>query len=104
MRTIKSTVTAAAGQTWSDVSILATGTADYAFAIALANGLSVTDKLVSGSSIHIPEGLEIQSRDLQFYQARNLAPATGVTLAEMPLLDTDPGIGEMIIGTSFIVR
>lgn len=67
-----------ANQSMYDVSIMATGTADNAFAIALANLLSITDELVVGSFLIIPDSLTKQPKVLQYLTARNIQIATAL--------------------------
>lgn len=67
-----------AKQSIYDVSIMSTGTADNAFAIALANSLSVTDELVVGSFIIVPDTLVKQAKVLQYLSARNIQIATAL--------------------------
>lgn len=66
-------------QTFLDLSIQYTGNVFNAFAIALHNGLSITDDLINGSTIEIPDGLTMSAKELQYYAAREILPATGIT-------------------------
>lgn len=66
-------------QSFYDISILYTGTAENAFFIATANRRSVTSNLATGEDIIIPADLVKDSKVLQYYTARNIIPATGLT-------------------------
>ncbi|MCT2563943.1 hypothetical protein [Chryseobacterium herbae] len=66
-------------QTLLDISIQNTGSVQNCFQIALANGISVTDALTTGSNL---EGAKIAvvDEDIQFYfKAKKIQPATGIT-------------------------
>ncbi len=72
------TVKALALQSFYDISISQTGTAENAFLIATANSRSLTDSLTTGEDIIIPWDLIKDSKVLQYYSARNIIPATGL--------------------------
>lgn len=92
-------------QSWADISILKTGTPDNAFAIALANGFSVTDTIPEGTQFVIPSDLVTSSPEVvQYFTARELVPATDLTVTNNDLLEDDLGIGLMEIGSTFKVR
>jgi hypothetical protein len=63
-------------QNWFDISIQYTGNVYNARAIATANNRSVTDVLKTGETITIPNGLPLSNKELQYFGARNLKPAT----------------------------
>jgi hypothetical protein len=65
-------------QNFYDISIQYTGNVYNARAIATANNRSVTDVLRTGETIIIPNGLPLSSKEMQYFAARNLKPATGV--------------------------
>lgn len=71
------TIRALSKQTFYDISIQYFGTADYAFAIAHGNQKSVSDTLVVGQEIALPELIK-DAKVLQYYKARNIIPATGL--------------------------
>ena len=66
-------------QTIYDISIQHTGTVDNAFAIALKNKISISQKLSSGMVLTIPDELTKDNKVLQYLKARNIIPATGLT-------------------------
>lgn len=66
-------------QSFLDLSIQYTGNVYNAFEIALANNKSVTDALTIGEMLVIPSGLTKSNKELQYFNARNLLPATAIT-------------------------
>jgi hypothetical protein len=51
------TYTTLPNQTLCDVALMATGTLETLFAIATANGLSVSDDVAPGATLQLPPGL-----------------------------------------------
>lgn len=91
-------------QSWFDISIKHTGNVLNAFDIALANDQSITDKIDVNAIIVIPDNLLLNNKELQYYNARNINPATGLTLTnENMVIGKEIGIGAMVIGSTFIV-
>ncbi len=90
-------------QSWFDISVIYTGTAVNAFHIALANNMSVTEKIDLGTPIKIPGNLVVNKKEIQYYQAKKILPATGITAQNAELIETGIGIGKMKIGSTFIV-
>ena len=83
-----------------DFALQHTGSVENSFAIAIANGFSVSDILSIGSSAEIPENV-IQNPDvLNEYKAKKIEPATGQAISEEEI-PTLKGIGYMQIGNSF---
>lgn len=73
------TVKVLALQSFYDISIYHTGTAENAFLIATANQKSITDILETGADVVIPSTVIKDSKVLQYYAARTIIPATGLT-------------------------
>ena len=91
------TIKALSKQTFYDISIQYFGTADYAFAIAYANQKSVSDALAIGELLVLPE-LSKDAKVLQYYKARNIIPATGLSnLPELPIINYEFPQGEFPI-------
>jgi hypothetical protein len=86
------------GQTLFDLSIQCLGIADRVFDIALLNGLSITDRLVSGQEILIPEVAFAELKIVDFFR-HPWFPACGDP-DDFELLG---GINFMQIGTNFKV-
>lgn len=84
-------------QSFYDISIQYYGTADHAFAIAFANKRSPSDLLNTGEELVLPE-LEKDLKTLQYYKARKIVPATGLsTLPELPIINYEFPQGEFPI-------
>ena len=73
MRTIK----VSENQSLLDFSIQTAGDASAAFALALANDISITDELQTGQEL-IPAGMAAKEIT-DYYTNRKLKPATGIT-------------------------
>ncbi|AQY22969.1 hypothetical protein [Riemerella anatipestifer] len=85
-------------QSFLDLALQHTGKATNAFAIALANGKSITDDLEAGSEIKITT--EAQNKDiLSYYTAKGIQPATAIT----EVVEKCSGIGCWAIGVDFKV-
>jgi len=62
------------GQSLFDIAVQQLGSAEGAFALAIANGLDLTDELVPGLELQLPEVL---NTDIALYfSSRNISPAT----------------------------
>ncbi|QIY83414.1 hypothetical protein HER18_07660 [Chryseobacterium sp. NEB161] len=90
-------------QSLLDIAIQHTGSVLNVFLIAQANGLAVSDELVAGSELTIPD-VENNNDILNYYSSRAIQPATAITT----IIDdnTEPkleGIGYWIIGDDNIV-
>lgn len=90
-------------QTLLDLAIQYTGTAENAFDLALANNKSITDDLQAGESIDISTYDTQKNKDiLNYYQAKKLQPATGLSSQQL-INDKPEGIDYWAIQTDFIV-
>ena len=91
-------------QSLIDVAIQHTGTIENAFKIAVANGLSLTDDLEPGEQLIIPEDVEMNSDVVNYFSAKGIQPATGLTENDLLIAQTvQRGIGYMQIGKTFKV-
>lgn len=97
------TVTVLHNQTLLDIAIQYTGVIENSFNIAFFNNLSLSDPLVYGMSLIIPDDLEVDSDTVNFYQDNNLQPATEI---DPNLIKITPlsGIGYWEIENEFIVE
>lgn len=86
-----------------DIAIQHTGHVQNAFAIAVANGKSVSDDLFAGDDLIIPQTVLISSDIVSYYSAKNIQPATGLTVTENASIPVLRGIGYMSIGKTFKV-
>jgi hypothetical protein len=64
------------GQSILDIAIQACGSATAAFALAVANGLSVTDDLIPGQDLVVPA--VVNSDVVTYYVNNGIVPVTGV--------------------------
>jgi hypothetical protein len=70
------------------------GALDFCF----DSGISLTDDMVAGTDFTLSDKLISDTDILNYYTNNNYKPATAT------LIDTDFGIGEMAIGSTFIIR
>ena len=89
-------------QSLLDFTLQHCGTLDALFQTAITNSISITSEIVSGSELLIPVDALVDNDILQFYSIKGIKPAFGNTVNE--LLIPELGIGQMAIGTTFIVR
>ncbi|MGG7468673.1 hypothetical protein [Chryseobacterium arthrosphaerae] len=96
------TVTVLHNQTLLDIAIQYTGIVKNSFDIAVYNGISVSDTLVYGASLIIPDDLEIDIDTVNYYLANNLQPSTEI---DPDLITITPlsGIGYWEIENEFII-
>jgi hypothetical protein len=92
-------VTVEQGQNMLDVALQHCGNTSAAFAIAKLNGLSLTDDLIAGSSLIIPDVVEPAM--VQYLSDNNIVPATGTSL--IGEVEAPGGIDYMAIEVDFIV-
>lgn len=67
------------GQNLLDIAIQTTGDASTALALALTNGLCLTDDLAVDFVINVPDDIGTDENIKSYYSARGYKPATGVT-------------------------
>lgn len=96
-------ITVRNNQSLLDIAIQYKGTVEAAFAIALANNISLTDDLMTGQELIIPHTKFYNKLILDNYQGKGFLPATAVTDDYVNKID-DPGIGEMIINVNFMPK
>ena len=88
-------------QSLLDLAVQHTGAVENTFAIAVANGLSLTDDLPAGTEIKLPDSVNKDSDVLNYYSAKRLQPATAVILP--PEEERLEGIGYWAISVDFKV-
>lgn len=96
------TITILHNQSLLDIAIQYTGDAQNAFLIAKENSLSVSAYLVPGFELVIPQGMPFNRNILEYYQAKDIKPATGVEIDEEGGEELE-GIGYWIINKNFKV-
>ncbi|WP_312399474.1 hypothetical protein [Chryseobacterium sp.] len=90
-------------QSLLDFSIQHTGSVANAFVIAVANGFSVSDLITAGTSLQIPDTIQITSNILNYYKAKKIQPSTGLTVEQIEEIPTLKGIGYMVLSQTFKV-
>ena len=71
------------------------------FALAVVNGLSLTDDLPAGAEIKLPDSVNKDSDVLNYYTSKRLQPATAVIM--LPEEERLEGIGYWAISVDFKV-
>lgn len=66
------------GQNLLDIAIQGTGDPGDALAIAIANGLCLTDDLEAGQEVLIPDDIAGEVNVRAYYHSRGLRPATAI--------------------------
>lgn len=90
-------------QSLFDIAILYFGTVAAVFDIAFLNNISVTEVLVPGQNIQLPNKDYGTNQVAAYFDNNGILPATAIS--DFDLEQTTPllGIGTMAIGTTFIV-
>ncbi|MGV0922416.1 hypothetical protein [Empedobacter tilapiae] len=92
-------------QTLLDVSIYLFGTAKGAFQLAEVNNLSVTDDIIAGQILEIPNDLDFGERlTVEYYQLENLKPATAIQLETLEIIELPSGIDYWAIQIDFEIQ
>lgn len=93
-------------QSFLDVAIQHTGTVANIWDVAIMNNKNPSEFLASGTSITIPEAVEVDKDVLKYFQQRKIAPGTGYSLNDNDLviqMESTPSIGQMQIGSTFTI-
>lgn len=90
-------VTSKQGQWLGDIAIREAGSIEAVVEMAIKNGLSITDKIVAGTSMLKPAPLN--KRVMNYYSINNIYPATPTELDGRSV----SGIGYMSVEITFIV-
>ncbi len=98
-----SDVRIATNQSLFDISVQQCGGIEAVFEIAERNGLSITDKLIAGSTIEISEDTMIDKTIIDYYQMKGIKPATDASIEVMDSL-RDEGIDFWAIAVDFVVQ
>lgn len=69
-------------QSLLDIAIQATGKAENAILIAVANNISITDDLEPGTELIIPD-VPMDLDVIAYYRAKNIQPATAIKTEEI---------------------
>ncbi|MEC3875928.1 hypothetical protein [Chryseobacterium salviniae] len=92
------TITVLHNQSLLDIAIQHTGSVFNAFSLAAANDLAISDSLLPGSKIFIPETIEITTDIANYYSSKALQPATAYQENEFT---ERLGIGWFKVGQTF---
>ena len=76
-------------QSLLDLSIQAFGTVEAVIESAFMNDLSVTDELIEGEELELPEFKKVQTEIMNFYTKNKLKPVTALTNEDFVLIETD---------------
>lgn len=95
------TITVLSNQSFMDIAIQHTGNVYNAFSIAAANGMAISESLISGSTILIPDTVSNNEDVLAYFKSNGIRPATGTT--DEALVIERRGIGWMKIGDTLKV-
>jgi len=94
------TVTAHQGQSIFDIAIQWGGDVAWAITVAKLNGLSVTESLVPGQQVEIPD--QPANREVfSYYYRKGLVPATSIT-TEFDAVENE-GLDYWIVEVDFII-
>lgn len=96
------TITVLHNQSLLDIAIQHTGSVENAFAIAVANGLSVSSTLTAGMILNIPSDVQKDTDVLYYYTTKNLQPATAYTPYSSTVDPILEGIGYWYVNSYFI--
>lgn len=90
-------------QSLLDVCLQHTGTIESLFEVAMANKISITDDLASGSYL-IVNSQETEKDILNYYRAKNIQPATAFSHHDKQVIEKPEGISIWTINLDFIVQ
>lgn len=88
------------GQSLFDIAVQECGSVETAFALAVANDISLTDELTPGSLT--VKASPVNKKVVDYYKLKVLNPATSSTALDGEVQLT--GIGYMAVGKNFIVK
>ncbi len=95
--------TAKERQSMLDMALQCGGHVETALALAVANELSVTDRLEDGQELTVPEPVDVgNARVVRLYRAHGVDPATEVSAEDMQCCPCG-GIGYMGVEIDFEV-
>jgi hypothetical protein len=94
-------ITVLYNQTLQDIVIRYCGTIEALVQIAILNNISITQELVPGQLIQIPNKDFDNQELVNYFNINKIQPACGFVGNTLP--DVPTGIDYMIIGTDFIV-
>lgn len=96
-------VTALHNQTLLDVAIRHCGTVQAVADIAILNNISITDDLIAGQFILIPQKDYGNQEVINYFISNKIEPASALTEESKELTEGKSGIGFMRVGINFKV-
>lgn len=91
-------------QTLLDIAIRYFGTIEAVLSIAILNSISITEELVPGQTLELPNVDFGFQEVVAFFEVNKIQPATALTQEESDIIEGASGIGFWIIGNNFIVQ
>ena len=91
-------------QTLIDIAIRYFGTVEAVLAIAVLNSISVTEELIPGQTLELPNVDYGFQEVVAFFRVNKMQPATALTQDNNEIIEGDSGIGFWIIEDNFIVQ
>lgn len=91
-------------QSLLDLAVQHNGTVMSVFELAIANGFSITEELVPGQYADVPESALMDTELVGYFKAKKQNMATGFNGSQGENIIPQLGIGQMAIGSTFIVR
>lgn len=91
-------------QTLLDIAIRYYGTVEAVLAIAILNGISITEELVPGQTLQLPNTDFGFKEVVAFFEVNKIQPATALTQEDTAITEGDSGIGFWEIENNFIVQ
>jgi len=90
-------------QSLLDLSIQLTGNANNAFELGKVNNIAVTEELIAGDTIYMPEEMELNPMILKYYKLNKVIPASALTQENRDVITGCEGIGCWVIEFDFKV-
>ena len=87
-----------------DIAIRYFGTVEAVLAIATLNGISITQDLVAGQLLELPNLDYGYQEIVTFFNVNKIQNATALTEENQAIIEGDSGIGFWIVGDNFIVQ
>ena len=96
-------ITVLHNQSLLDLALQHTGTTESIFELAEANALNITDDVVAGKTLALPDEAFTNKDILAYYIAKNLQPATAFSKEDEQVFERLEGISIWAINLDFIV-
>lgn len=96
-------ITVLHNQSLLDLSLQHTGTIESIFELAEANALNITDDVVTGKTLALPDEAFTNKDILAYYIAKNLQPATAFSKEDEQVFERLEGISIWAINLDFII-